>query len=155
MARSKVERSRRGKPLLSGESDPVAEPCGAGGGQALGRRCGRKGLRPLQPWRARAPRRCGVPTRLRRVARQRAGPARPRIDDDQAFVGFDETRDKVRDQALEGNFQLPKNYNPVTILTHTPSRPRRFVLRTSGRWLKLEKFKSVPAKLTVADYPAE
>ena len=50
MARSKVERSRRGKPLLSGESDPVAEPCGAGGGQALGRRCGRKGLRPLQPW---------------------------------------------------------------------------------------------------------
>ena len=32
---------------------------------------------------------CGVPTRLRRVARRRAGPARPRIDDDQAFVGFD------------------------------------------------------------------
>ena len=38
-------RSRPGKPLLSGESDPVAESRGAGG-QALGRRRGRKGLRP-------------------------------------------------------------------------------------------------------------
>ena len=40
-------RSRPGKPPLSGESDPVAESCGAGkGGQALGRRRRRKGLRP-------------------------------------------------------------------------------------------------------------
>jgi hypothetical protein len=38
---------------------------------------------------------CGVPTRLRRVARRRTGPARPRIDDDQDFVGFDEARDKA------------------------------------------------------------
>ena len=39
--------SRPGNPLLSGESDPVAESCGAGkGGQALGRRRRRKGLRP-------------------------------------------------------------------------------------------------------------
>ena len=42
-----VGRSRPGKPPLSGESDPVAESCGAGkGGQALGRRRRRKGLRP-------------------------------------------------------------------------------------------------------------
>ena len=43
--RSEMGRSRPGKPLLSGESDPVAESRGAGG-QALGRRRGRKGLRP-------------------------------------------------------------------------------------------------------------
>ena len=78
-----------------------------------------QGIAPLQPWRARAARRCGVPTRLRRVARRRAGPARPRIDYDQAddhdqdFVGVDEARDKDW-----RNFQLPKN-NPVTFLTHT------------------------------------
>ena len=39
---SEVGRSRPGKPPLSGESDPVAES----GGQALGRRRGRKGLHP-------------------------------------------------------------------------------------------------------------
>ena len=33
-----------------------------------------------------AARRCGVPTRLRRVARRRAGPARPRIDYDQDLI---------------------------------------------------------------------
>ena len=69
--------------------------------------------------RTRVARRCGVPTRLRRVARRRAGPPRPRIDYDQAddhdqdFVGVDEARDKDW-----RNFQLPKN-NPVTFLTHT------------------------------------
>ena len=39
---SEVGRSRPGKPPLSGESDPVAES----GGQALGRRRGRKGFHP-------------------------------------------------------------------------------------------------------------
>ena len=41
------------------------------------------------------------------------------------------------------------------LLAINRNREWSFVLRTSGRWLKLEKFKSVPAKLTVADYPAE
>ena len=42
------------------------------GGQALGRR-GVQGISPLQLWRTRGASECGVPTRLRRVARRRAG----------------------------------------------------------------------------------
>ena len=36
-----------------------------------------QGIAPLQPWRTRAVRHSGIPTRLRRVARRRAGLARP------------------------------------------------------------------------------
>ena len=79
----------------------------------------------------------GVPTRLRRVARRRAGPARPFASIAIRMMMtirtvLDSTKLATKFGAkLEGNFQLPKNNNPVTFLTHAhrlPIAPRCFCL---------------------------
>ena len=84
---------------LSGESDPVAESCEARwGGQALGRRRGRKGLRPS----SRGGRvRCGTAEYQPGYDGLPGGAQGLRAlridydqDYDQDFVGVDEARDK-------------------------------------------------------------
>ena len=76
----------------------------------------------------------GVPTRLRRVARRRAGPARPFVSITiRTLLGSTKLATKLTTK-LEENFQLPKKHNHVTFLAHTRfPRPRRFVLTQRRR----------------------
>jgi len=155
--RGEVGRSRSGKPLLSGASDPVAESCG---GQALGRRasasrrhyklclrCGAgarrarmrsQGIAPLQPWRTRGARRSEVPTRLRRVARRRAGPARPNRLRLRLRLGL---RPCWVRRSLKTASNSPHN-NHVTFLTHTREPPSRVKTVIGRRGMTSKRSKS-------------
>ena len=76
----------------------------------------------------------GVPTRLRRVARRRAGPARPFVSITiRTLLGSTKLATKLATK-LEDNFQIPKNTQSCRFLARTRfPRPRRFVLTQRRR----------------------